>query len=104
MRSKMWTALILSAVLMTASLGFAVPQSNALTQRDFSYGSGQHLTASTGDTTVCGNHLCTPGEWNRTHDPPEKQPPNNVIPTSLKSFIPPKPLPIKKVKPLASVL
>lgn len=79
MRSKLLTALILSTVLMTVILGFTIPESYALIQRDFSYGNDQPLTASTGNTKVCGNHLCMPGEWKRTHDPPMLQPPKNVI-------------------------
>lgn len=92
--SKLLTGLFLTVVLMTASLGFTIPESNALVKRDFSYRDDQHLTASTGNTKVCGNHLCTPGEWKKLHDPSAKSP----IPLDKKGFIIPKK--IKKVTTL----
>ena len=76
---------------MIASLGFTIPESNALIQRDFIYVNDQHLTASTGNTKVCGNHLCISGEWERTHDPSDKQPPaKSPVPLDKKGFIIPK--------------
>ncbi|MDE1862337.1 MAG: hypothetical protein KGI33_05425 [Thaumarchaeota archaeon] len=58
---------ILAAIILTAVLVLLIPtftsQAGALTRRDFGYLNDQHLTASNGDTKVCGDHLCKPGEW-----------------------------------------
>lgn len=39
-----------------------------LIKRDFSFGGNQHLTASSGNTIVCGDHICAPGEWTMLQD------------------------------------
>lgn len=43
----------------------AIPASEALIKRDYSYLSDSHLTARFGNTKVCGDHLCKPGEWDK---------------------------------------
>ena len=43
-----------------------VPLANALTQRDWSYGyNDNRITARYGNTAVCGDHMCAPGEWDK---------------------------------------
>ena len=42
-----------------------IPVSNALIQRNFNYLNDQQITVRTGDTKVCGDHLCAPGEWDK---------------------------------------
>ncbi|MGI0018563.1 MAG: hypothetical protein ACREA1_07625, partial [Nitrosotalea sp.] len=44
-------------------LAQTVPTSSNLVKRDFSYTDDQHTTASYGNSRVCGDHLCAPGEW-----------------------------------------
>ncbi|MDE1765599.1 MAG: hypothetical protein KGI27_04885 [Thaumarchaeota archaeon] len=50
--------------VMTATTFTATP-ANALTPRDYSYLNDNHLTVLTGNTKVCGDHLCAPGEWDK---------------------------------------
>lgn len=47
--------------------GSFIPSSNALIQRDY-YLNDNPITASTGNTKVCGDHLCVPGEWKKLQD------------------------------------
>jgi hypothetical protein len=63
MSSKLPVVLFLTAVLIAAVVGTTIPVSNALIQRNFDYLNDQHLTARYGNTKVCGDHLCTPGEF-----------------------------------------
>ncbi|MGI0102051.1 MAG: hypothetical protein ACREA7_05580 [Nitrosotalea sp.] len=65
MSSKLPVVLLLTAVLMASVAVSTIPASNALIQRDFSYLNDNHLTVLTGDTKVCGDHLCAPGEWSK---------------------------------------
>ncbi|MDE1862424.1 MAG: hypothetical protein KGI33_05890 [Thaumarchaeota archaeon] len=65
MSSKLPVALLLTAVLVASVAAPTIPASNALIQRDFSYLNDNHLTVRTGDTKVCGDHLCAPGEWDK---------------------------------------
>lgn len=71
------TIFALSAVtmLLTLILGQVAPPALAQTstmdnliKRDFSFGGNQHLTASSGNTIVCGDHICAPGEWTALQD------------------------------------
>lgn len=65
MSSKLPVVLLLSAVLMASVAVSTIPASNALIQRDFSYLNDQQTTVRYGDTKVCGDHLCAPGEWDK---------------------------------------
>ncbi|MDE1726588.1 MAG: hypothetical protein KGH89_04920 [Thaumarchaeota archaeon] len=65
MSSKLPVLLLLTAVLMTSVAVSTIPASNALIQRDFSWLNDNHLTVLTGNTKVCGDHLCAPGEWDK---------------------------------------
>ena len=60
MKSKLF-ALLLVAVVLTSSFAVSVlPTVNALTVRtDFS---DRHLSASYGNSPICGDHICGPGE------------------------------------------
>ena len=56
--------LVLPLLTISAVTAFVdVPSANSLTTRDYSTTSDQHLTASFGNTAVCGDHLCGPGEF-----------------------------------------
>lgn len=59
---RLLVALSLTLIL-TLSVTLPLQSSSALTKRDFGYLNDQHLTVSNGDTKVCGDHLCAPGEW-----------------------------------------
>jgi hypothetical protein len=65
MSSKLPVVLLLTAVLMASVAVSTIPASNALIQRDFSYLHDQQITVRYGDTKVCGDHLCAPGEWDK---------------------------------------
>lgn len=45
-----------------------IPATANLVKRDFSSTNNQHLTASSGNHAVCGDHLCAPGEWTQLQD------------------------------------
>lgn len=47
---------------MTSLLTVNLQQANALIQRDFSVYDDSHTTALYGNSKVCGNHICAPGE------------------------------------------
>ncbi|HJU13063.1 MAG TPA: hypothetical protein VJ792_01225 [Candidatus Nitrosotalea sp.] len=65
MTSKLSVALLLTAVLVASVAVTTIPASNALTPRDYSYLNDNHLTVRTGNTKVCGDHICAPGEWDK---------------------------------------
>ncbi len=65
MSSKLPVVLLLTAVLMASVAVSTIPASNALIQRDFSILNDQRITVRYGDTKVCGDHLCAPGEWDK---------------------------------------
>jgi hypothetical protein len=65
MSSKLPVVLLLTAVLMASVAVSTIPASNALIQRDFSYLNDQQKTVRYGETSVCGDHLCAPGEWDK---------------------------------------
>jgi len=65
MSSKLPVVLFLTAVLIVAVVGTTIPVSNALTKRNYDYLNDQHLTARYGNTKVCGDHLCAPGEFEK---------------------------------------
>ena len=58
--------LIIPLLSISAITSFAdVPSANALTKRDYSAPNDQILTATYGNSPVCGNHICSPGELAR---------------------------------------
>lgn len=65
MSSKLPVVLLLTAVLMASVAVSTIPASNALIQRDFSYLNDQQITVRYGNTKVCGDHMCAPGEWDK---------------------------------------
>ncbi len=63
---KIMFAVSIMTILIISVLGQIIPASAyELVKRDFSYLHNQHLTVRTGNTMICGNHMCLPGEWNR---------------------------------------
>ncbi len=65
MSSKLPVVLLLTVVLMASVAVSTIPASHALIQRNFNYLNDQQITVRTGDTKVCGDHLCAPGEWDK---------------------------------------
>ncbi len=65
MSSKLPVVLLLTAVLVASVAVSAIPASNALIQRDYSYLNDNPQTVLTGNDKVCGDHLCAPGEWDK---------------------------------------
>src|SRR3989475_6019138 len=67
MRSKIRNlGILLILPLLTISVVTTymdIPSANALTKRDYGVLSDQHLTARFGNTVVCGDHLCGPGDF-----------------------------------------
>lgn len=64
--SKLPLMVIIAAVLVGSFVILAVPQASALTKRDFSSGYNDNIaTARLGNTQVCGDHMCAPGEWDK---------------------------------------
>lgn len=53
---------------MAPVLAQSVPTSSNLVKRDYSYTDDQHLTAGFGNTRVCGDHMCAPGEWTKLQE------------------------------------
>jgi hypothetical protein len=45
------------------ALAQTTPTPSNLEKRNYSYLDDQHLTARFGNSKVCGDHLCAPGEW-----------------------------------------
>jgi len=52
---------LLSIVAITAD----IPSASALTKRDFSVLNDQHTTASYGYSMICGDHVCSSGEFSK---------------------------------------
>jgi hypothetical protein len=63
--TKLPLMLFIAAVLLASTVVLTVPAANALIKRDYYYLNDQHLTARYGNTAVCGDHLCAPGEWEK---------------------------------------
>lgn len=49
-------------ILAVSTIGPAIPANAELTKRG-SFLNDQHLTVRFGNTKVCGDHMCGPGEW-----------------------------------------
>jgi len=64
MSSKL-PVLFLVVALVASFAGTVLPASNALINRDYTYINDNQLTARYGNTKVCGDHMCAPGEWNQ---------------------------------------
>jgi hypothetical protein len=62
MSNKIALLLFTVSVLMTSLFVVNMQQANALIQRDFSVYDDSHTTARYGNSKVCGNHICAPGE------------------------------------------
>lgn len=68
MSSKL-PVLFLVAVVVASFAGATIPASYALIPRDWSYGvQDNEITALYGNTQVCGDHMCAPGEWTQLQD------------------------------------
>ncbi len=65
MSSKLPVVLLITTVLVASVAVSTIPASYALIPRDYSYLNDNHLTVRTGNTKVCGDHLCAPGEWGK---------------------------------------
>jgi hypothetical protein len=66
--SRLPVSLIVTSILILTVAGSSIPLSNALIQGDHTYLNDNPITASTGNTKVCGDHLCAPGEWEKLQD------------------------------------
>ncbi len=56
------TLSFLTAILLLSSMLTITPIANAITRSTFN---DEHLTARFGNTKVCGDHLCGPGEYQK---------------------------------------
>ena len=55
-----------ASIFVAAFVILTIPNASALIQRDYSYGyNDNHMTARFGNTLVCGDHMCAPGEWDQ---------------------------------------
>lgn len=60
MQIKLLAMFFVTAILATSFTASVLPVANALTARtDFS---NRHLSASYGNSPICGDHICAPGE------------------------------------------
>ena len=58
--------LFLSAILIFSVAGSTIPVSNGLLiQRNYAFLNDNQMTAMYGNTMVCGDHICKPGEWDQ---------------------------------------
>ena len=58
--------LIIPLLSISATTAFVdVPSASALAKRDYYVLNDQHLTATYGNSPICGNHICVPGELAR---------------------------------------
>ncbi|MGB6463298.1 MAG: hypothetical protein WBF38_03625 [Nitrosotalea sp.] len=68
MMKRQYLGLLLIVPLFTVSMASTfttISPANALIQRDFSYLNDQQKTVRYGETNVCGDHICAPGEWDQ---------------------------------------
>lgn len=57
------------AVIVASAVGITIPASNALINNSYdNYISDNQLTARYGNTAVCGDHMCAPGEWDKLQE------------------------------------
>src|SRR5713226_6646373 len=62
MWQKLSVVLFVIAVLITSVVASTLPAANALTKNTFN---DSHSTARFGNSPVCGDHICAPGEHNK---------------------------------------
>ena len=67
MSSKL-PVLFLMAIVVASFAGTTLPASYALINRDYTYVNDNEITSLYGNTRVCGDHMCAPGEWNQLQD------------------------------------
>jgi hypothetical protein len=64
--SKLPLMVFIAAILVGSFVVLNMPMANALTKRDCSYvPCYNNPTARLGNTNVCGDHMCAPGEWDK---------------------------------------
>ncbi|MGI0074249.1 MAG: hypothetical protein ACREA3_10610 [Nitrosotalea sp.] len=64
--SKLPVMVFIAAILIASVVVLTVPAANALTPRNWSYGyNDNHITVRYGNTLICGDHMCAPGEWDK---------------------------------------
>jgi len=63
--SKLPITVFVTAILLASFVVLTIPTANALTNRNYYYVNDQPLTARLGNHSVCGDHLCAPGEWDK---------------------------------------
>jgi hypothetical protein len=64
--SKLPIMVFVATILVTSFGILTIPAASALIQRNYSYGfNDNHITARYGNTLVCGDHMCAPGEWDK---------------------------------------
>lgn len=63
--SIMGIAMTLVVGQMAPVLAQTIPTSSNLVKRDFATTDDQHTTALYGNSKVCGDHMCAPGEWSK---------------------------------------
>ena len=60
MKMKVYTLLFITTILVSSFVASSLPSVNALTARtDFT---NRHTSASYGNSHICGDHKCSPGE------------------------------------------
>jgi hypothetical protein len=73
--------LILPLLSISAVTAFVdIPSANALTKRDYYVLNDQHTTASYGNSVICGNHYCSPGEYSRMQQQLSQAQTGKIIP------------------------
>lgn len=66
--SQLSASMLLTSILILSVAGSSIQLSNALIQSDYTYLNDNPITVSTGNSKVCGDHLCAPGEWEKLQD------------------------------------
>ena len=62
MTNNMSLLLFTISILLTSFSVMVIPQANALTINTWD---DSHTTARFGNSKVCGDHMCAPGEWDK---------------------------------------
>ena len=63
--SKLPMMVFVATLLVASFVMLTVPAANALQTRNYYYTPDNPITARTGNTAVCGDHMCAPGEWDK---------------------------------------
>lgn len=85
------TAFVLSQV--TPALAQTTPSTQNLEKRNYYSLDDQHLTARYGNTKVCGDHMCGPGEWARLQNNLNQAQITHHGNATKFNMVPPKPIP-----------